>query len=291
MPELPEVETVRRIAASLVIGRTIMTVRVSEAFPCVLESDAGIDPAPTLLGSTIIDINRRGKYLLFELDSGLWIVIHLRMTGRLLVVERDLPPVRFEHLALELDNGVDIRFGDQRKFGRVRVVLPESVDALDKKLGVEPLTEHFTEEWLAEALARRGGKIKPILLDQHLIAGLGNIYVDEALFRAGIHPLRIARELSRDDVDRLVPAIRKVLQLAIDNQGTTFSTFENPYGESGSNASFLQVYGKGRREEPCPRCGTLLQGGIVGGRGTTWCPSCQPEPDVGPKHVPTRQAR
>jgi formamidopyrimidine-DNA glycosylase len=280
MPELPEVETVRRIAAPLVIGRTITAVRVSPTFPCVLESDAGIEPGPTLQGSTIANVHRRGKYLMFELDSGLWMVIHLRMTGRLLVVDRKQPPVRFEHLALELDNGVDLRFGDQRKFGRVRVVLPESVDALDKKLGIEPLTDSFTMEWLAEALSHRSGKIKPILLDQHLIAGLGNIYVDEALFRARIHPLRIARELTAEEIGRLVPAIRHVLQTAIDNQGTTFSTFENPYGESGSNADFLQVYGKGRREEPCPRCGTQLSGGIVGGRGTTWCPTCQACPNT-----------
>ncbi len=276
MPELPEVETVRRIAHKLVVGRRIERLHVSESFPCVLNSEGGIDPVSTLTGATIASAQRRGKYLLFELDSGLWMVVHLRMTGRLLVMDRHEPPVRFEHLSMELDNGMDIRFGDQRKFGRVTVVPPDAVSALSGRLGVEPLTADFTSAWLQSALQRRPGKIKSVLLDQHLIAGLGNIYVDEALFRARIHPLTPARDLDSNDVEHLVDAIVDVLEMAIRNQGTTFSTFENPYGESGSNAAFLKVYGKGRKGETCPRCGTPLARAVVGGRGTTWCPHCQP---------------
>lgn len=279
MPELPEVETVRRIAVPLVRGRTIERVKVSETFPCVLEGTAGIDPAPTLTGSVIVDVRRRGKYLLFELQSGLWIVIHLRMTGRLLVMKRDEPAVRFEHLAIQLDNGTDLRFGDQRKFGRVSVVRPEDVEALSLRLGIEPLSETFSGEWLHALLVRRTGKIKSVLLDQHLIAGLGNIYVDEALFRAGIHPFSTAKDLRKEDLDRLAEAIVHVLRTAIENQGTTFSTFENPYGESGSNAAFLKVYGRGKRHEPCLTCGTPLERGVVSGRGTTWCTVCQPAPE------------
>lgn len=279
MPELPEVETVRRIARSLVLGRTIEHVWVSEAFPTVLEGDDGIEPAGTLIGRRIVEIHRRGKYLLFEMDDDLWLVIHLRMTGRLLVTEHDTPPIRFEHLALELDNGRDIRFGDQRKFGRVSVVRKETVVALHHRLGVEPLSRRFTGAWLHTRLANRPGKIKAVLLDQHLIAGLGNIYVDEALFRCRINPLTPARTLNVTDCVRLVRAIRHVLRLSLSNHGTTFSTFETPYGESGSNARFLQVYGKGRRREKCPRCGGSLDFGVVGGRGTTWCPLCQPLPD------------
>jgi formamidopyrimidine-DNA glycosylase len=275
MPELPEVETVRRIIASLMIGHTIQRVRVSEHFPCVLQSVDAIDPITTLTGSTVSDVQRRGKYLMFELDSGLSMIVHLRMTGRLLVVERDAAPVRFEHLALELDNGYDLRFGDQRKFGRVTVVSPDAAAALSARLGPEPLEPGFTSDWLHNALSRRSGKIKAVLLDQHLIAGLGNIYVDESLFRARINPFIPARDLSPDDTHRLVEAIQFVLTSAIENQGTTFSTFENPYGESGSNADYLKVYGKGRRREACPHCGTSLEFGVVGGRGTSWCPMCQ----------------
>lgn len=278
MPELPEVETVRRIALPLVKERTIESIRVSEVFPQVLEGEDGIDPMLTLTGRTIRDVHRRGKYLLFELDGNLWMIIHLRMTGRLLVLDRDASPIRFEHLALQLDNGVDLRFGDQRKFGRVSVVTTETVDALSRRLGKEPLENGFTAAWLHSALQRRPGKIKAVLLDQHLIAGLGNIYVDEALFRSRIHPMTTARDLTLADCSRLVRAVRHVLRQAIANQGTTFSTFENPYGEAGSNARVLQVYGKGRRQEPCPRCGRPLEFGVVGGRGTTWCDRCQPTP-------------
>ena len=228
MPELPEVETVRRIALPLVGGRTIQAVRLSETFPCVLESQEGIDAIPTIVGRTIGDIRRRGKYLLLDLEDDIWMIVHLRMTGRLLVLDRHAPPVRFEHLALELDNGFDLRFGDQRKFGRVSVVTREAVDALSRRLGKEPLEEGFTASWLHGALQRRPGKIKAVLLDQHLVAGLGNIYVDEALFRSRINPLTTARSLTMADCARLVRAIRHVLRQAIANQGTTFSTFENP---------------------------------------------------------------
>jgi formamidopyrimidine-DNA glycosylase len=241
----------------------------------VLEGPDGIDPRASIVGRSIRDVRRRGKYLLFLLDNDLWVVIHLRMTGRLLIVDHDIPPVRFEHLAMTFDNGMDLRFGDQRKFGRVRLTLPDEVDALFARLGPEPFDSHVTGQWLHGKLRRRSGKIKAVLLDQHLLAGLGNIYVDEALYLTRIHPEHIARELSLEDATRLVDSIRHVLKSAIENQGTTFSTFENPYGESGSNANFLLVYGKGRLGLPCPRCGTSLEHTTVGGRGTTFCPRCQ----------------
>jgi formamidopyrimidine-DNA glycosylase len=275
MPELPEVETVRRIIEPLVIDRAITDIHTNPTFPCVLEGPDGIDPRSSIIGRMIRDVRRRGKYLLFLLDNDLWVVIHLRMTGRLLIVDHGVPPVRFEHLAMTLDNGMDLRFGDQRKFGRVRLTLPEEVDALSARLGPEPFDQNVTGRWLFTALQRRSGKIKAVLLDQHLLAGLGNIYVDEALFRTRIHPEHVARELSLQDASRLVGSIRHVLKSAIENQGTTFSTFENPYGESGSNANFLRVYGKGRLGHPCPRCGTSLEHMTVVGRGTTFCPRCQ----------------
>lgn len=278
MPELPEVETVRRIIAPHVTGRTIERVTVNPAFPAVLEAPDGTYPAETLAGLVIEDVMRRGKYLLFELSEDWWMIIHLRMTGRLLLVDRAAAPVRFEHAALQLDNGMDLRFGDQRKFGRVSLVLPETVQALSRRLGPEPFDRRFTGAWLHQALQRRTGKIKAILLDQHLVAGLGNIYVDEALFRCRIHPETRARDLSVPDATRLVGAIRHVLKASLANQGTTFSTFENPYGESGSNAAFLRVYGQGRKATPCPRCGEMLVHTVVGGRGTTYCPRCQPPP-------------
>jgi formamidopyrimidine-DNA glycosylase len=274
MPELPEVETVRRIVAPLVIGTTIRDVKLRD-FPAVLEAPVGIDARSALIGARITDVHRRGKYLLVELESGLWVVIHLRMTGRLLIVPTGSAPVRFEHLAMELENGHELRYADQRKFGRVRVTLPEDVAALDAKLGPEPFDKRLTGRRFHEAMRRKTGKIKAVLLDQQFLAGMGNIYVDEALFRTKIHPERTARDLSVDDATRLLGAIRHVLRQAIANQGTTFSSFENPYGQSGSNATYLRVYGKGRTDAPCPRCGTLLGRLVVGGRGTTFCPRCQ----------------
>ena len=275
MPELPEVETVRSMIEPLVLHRSILDIQTNPAFPAVLEGPEGIDPRGALIERSIEAVRRRGKYLLFQLDNEMWIVVHLRMTGRLLVVDHDAPPIRFEHLAMTLDNGMDVRFGDQRKFGRVRLTLPEEIAALSSKLGPEPFDRKVTGRWLHSMLQRRTGKIKAVLLDQHLLAGLGNIYVDEALFRSRIHPERIAHKLSLDDTTRLVGSIRHVLRGAIAHQGTTFSTFENPYGESGSNADFLRVYGKGRRGLPCPRCGTPLIHTTVGGRGTSYCPRCQ----------------
>ena len=274
MPELPEVETVRRIVAHAVEGRVIREV-VLRDFAGVLEGPPGIDPASALVGARLESVERRGKYLLFRLDRGLWMIVHLRMTGRLLLRGTGDPPIRFEHIAITLDNGVDLRFGDQRKFGRVRVALPEEVEALSKRLGPEPLDGCLSTTRLHAALQRRTGKIKAVLLDQRLIAGLGNIYVDEALHHARIHPEQTARTLTEGDTRRLLAAIRHVLRLGLANKGTTFSSFENPYGEAGSNAAALRVYGKGKAGEPCPRCGAPLQRLTVGGRGTYYCHRCQ----------------
>lgn len=276
MPELPEVETVRRIAEPLILNRRIVGVSVNPDFPDVLPGPDGVDAASVLVGRQIDGVTRRGKYLFIALSEGWYLIVHLRMTGRFLVMDRESESVRFQHLALHLDNGTDIRFADQRKFGRVQLALPEAVKALDARLGIEPLSNAFTPFRLQQLLAGRKAPIKAMLLDQHIIAGLGNIYVDEALFRAGVHPQIPAGEVHLIQLTALVEAIRHVLRLGILNQGTTFSSFENPYGEAGGNASYLRVYGKGGRGLPCPRCGYDLERLIVGGRGTTICALCQP---------------
>lgn len=276
MPELPEVETVKRIAEPLVVGRTIATVDVNPLFPAVLSGPDGIDAASTIPGLSIEALSRRGKYLLLRMSDGWFLVVHLRMTGRFLVMDREADPVRFEHLALRLDNGMDIRFADQRKFGRVQLATPEDVADLNARLGVEPLNMAFTPFLLMNAFKGRTAPVKSLLLGQNIIAGLGNIYVDEALFRAGIHPQIPAGELNQIMLTSLVEAIQHVLKQGIRNQGTTFSSFENPYGEAGGNASYLRVYGKGGKGEACPRCGHELDRLIVGGRGTTVCVLCQP---------------
>lgn len=278
MPELPEVETVRRILDPHITGQTIAGVTLRQ-FTAVLETTLpGVDPAPTLVGRAFTGASRRGKYLTLHLDDGLFLIIHLRMTGRLLLVPASDPPVRFEHIAIHLANGSDLRFGDQRKFGRLVLADHAAVDRLDLRLGPEPFASKLTAASLHAALARRPGPIKNALLDQHLIAGLGNIYVDEALYRAKINPLRPSNSLTVDQLKRLLQAIRHVLNVALSNQGTTFSTFENPYGETGSNANFLRAYNRAKSGESCARCGTPFVRTVVAGRGTTYCPTCQPLP-------------
>jgi len=197
------------------------------------------------------------------------------MTGRLSAVPHQEPPLRFERLAIEFANGLDLRFSDQRKFGRVIHVHGDDLALLEQRLGREPLEREFTAAWLEERLRRRPGKIKAVLLDQGLIGGLGNIYVDESLFRAGIHPERRANTLTPEEVRRLHRAIRVVLRAAIDGRGTSFSSFEDAEGNRGGYGGRLLVYGRGDKG-PCPRCGTPLVRTVVGGRGTSFCSRCQP---------------
>jgi formamidopyrimidine-DNA glycosylase len=274
MPELPEVETVRRSLLASIVGQRIAGLRLGD-FPGVLGEQRAEDVQARIAGHAIQGVRRRAKYLIVELDDGTALVIHLRMTGVLSIAQRAEPPFRFEHLAIELESGRDLRFSDQRKFGRVLHAQPEEVQALERKLGQEPLNRAFTAAWLEERLRRRTGPIKAVILDQGLIGGLGNIYADESLFRARIHPERRANTLSPEEIRRLHRAIRAVLRAAVDRQGTTFSSFADAEGNPGRYGAKLTVYGRGGKGQ-CPRCGTPLERTVVGGRGTSFCPSCQP---------------
>lgn len=274
MPELPEVETVRRSLLDKIVGRRIHALRLTD-FPGVLGADRAEDVQARVAGRQVARIRRRAKYLLLDLDDDTTIVVHLRMTGKLSVVPYDEPPLRFERLAIELDDGFDLRFSDQRKFGRVLHIQDDELARLEQRLGREPLEPEFSAAWLQERLLRRPGKIKAVLLDQGLIGGLGNIYVDESLFRAGIHPERRANTLTADEVQRVHRAIRDVLRAAVAGQGTTFSSFEDAAGNPGRYGGRLRVYGRGGKG-PCPVCGAPLERIVVGGRGTSFCPRCQP---------------
>ena len=263
----------RRSLVGSVVGRAITGVRAGD-FPHVM-GDEGIEATTArIVGRTITGVRRRAKYLLLDLDDGTSLVVHLRMTGRLVLTARATTALRFEHLAIELDDGLDLRFADQRKFGRVTHVEPRRVRELQAWLGPEPLTRRFTAAALGLSLSRRPGKLKGVLLDQRLIAGLGNIYADEALFRAGLHPERAARSLTRVEVGRLHRAIRAVLHEALAHRGTTFSSFQDGKGEPGENQHNLRVYGRGGMAS-CPKCGQRLERTIVAGRGTSFCPQCQ----------------
>jgi len=275
MPELPEVETVRRILHPGIVGQAIQGVTLGTFEEVIDSTIEGVDPVASLVGQTFTDTRRRGKYLILQLDGGLFLIVHLRMTGRLLLVPTEDPSVRFEYIAIHLGNGLDIRFGDQRKFGRLILSTPDDVARLDRKLGPDPFASSLKAGSLHDVLARRPGRIKNALLDQTVIAGLGNIYVDEALYRARIHPLRPSNSLTIEELKRVLQAVRVVLNQSLERQGTTFSTFENPYGEPGTNASFLRAYGRSANGGLCLRCGIPMERIVVGGRGTTFCPRCQ----------------
>lgn len=275
MPELPEVETVRRSLEPVIVGQRILGVTVG-AFEGVLGGMSPEHAASALIGSTVSNIRRRGKYLLLDLDHGGGVEVHLRMTGHLESVPTDSAPVRFQHLAIHFANGTDLRFSDQRKFGRVIVHGGDPGSALHAKLGPEPLEPSFTAGTFASALARRPGPIKGALLDQKLVAGIGNIYADEALFISRIHPLRSANSLTPTEIAKLHRAIRRVLRDGIEDRGTTFSTYRDGFGEEGSHQHRLQVYGRGRGGLPCPRCKRPVEFVTVSQRTSHFCPRCQP---------------
>lgn len=282
MPELPEVETVRSSLENRVVGQRIKSLTVGD-YPLVL---GGEDPAVVqarLAGRTVTALRRRAKYLIFDLDDGSALTVHLRMTGRLSAVPHGRASLRFQRLAIAFENGLDLRFSDQRKFGRVVHLSSGDLVRLDERLGKEPLATGFTAEWLRERLHRRPGKIKSVLLDQKLIAGLGNIYADESLFLAGIHPERAANSLDEMEVRRLHRQMRAVLRGAIQRKGTTFSSFEDADGNQGEYGGALLVYGRGGKRR-CTRCGTLLERTVIAGRGTSFCPLCQPLSDSPSSH-------
>ena len=279
MPELPEVETVRRTLCPHLLGRTILGVEVGTYLP-VIGAHSPDELAALLTGRVVTRLKRRGKYLLVDLDDRSGLIVHLRMTGALTVADRGDPSLRFEQLRLLLDDGRDLRFTDQRKFGRVTYRPASDLRPLEAKLGPEPLSARFTLDHFAGVLAGRTAPIKALLLDQRIVAGIGNIYADEALFRARIHPRRPGGSLSAVEVTRLRRAIRLSLRLGIEHRGTTFSSYRDADGNSGENQRRLLVYGRGRAGEACPRCGRPLHIEIVAQRSSHVCSRCQRAPEL-----------
>jgi formamidopyrimidine-DNA glycosylase len=274
MPELPEVETIRRQLAPALEGRRLERVQVLDGRWC--------DPAPpvevedALRGRVVERLSRRGKYLVFELEEDVYLVMHLRMTGNLLLVP-DAPRAR---VRFELDSGHTLLFADVRRFGTGVVLL--GGDALEdyfrSRLGVEPLSPDFTAEALRELGRGRRAPVKAFLLNQERIAGVGNIYADEALFRAGIHPLRPVGTLKRPQVAALRDAVVEVLEAGIDSRGATIDDFRNADGAEGAFQDRFLAYG--REGEPCVRCGRPIRKLRAAGRGTYVCERCQPRPRI-----------
>jgi formamidopyrimidine-DNA glycosylase len=274
MPELPEVQTVvNDLNIAGIPGTTITGAQVF--WPHII---AVISPdafCQQIKGQMVTTIWRRAKYIVFDFTSGDHLLIHLRMSGRLFMVPSDTERLKHEHVILDLDNHQQLRFHDTRKFGRLYLV--HNVETILGCLGPEPLEETFTAKMFAEHLQVRKRLLKPLLLDQTFIAGLGNIYVDEALWEAKLHPCRLASSLSETEAKTLHRTIRKVLRRGINNLGTTLGTgkanFYSIGRRAGTNQEQLNVFR--RTASPCPRCQTTIVRILVGQRSTHICPTCQ----------------
>ncbi|MGE3075227.1 MAG: bifunctional DNA-formamidopyrimidine glycosylase/DNA-(apurinic or apyrimidinic site) lyase [Dehalococcoidia bacterium] len=273
MPELPEVETIRRDLEPLVVGRTITAVDVDPATIHLLVGAPIETLRENLVGRTITAMGRRGKYLMLSLDDGKVFVVHLRMTGRLVWRKRDAEPEKFQRAVVELDNGYDLRWADLRKFGTWR--LHDSTAEVIEKLGPEPIDDALTLKEFRSRLAKRTAPVKAVLLDQRRFAGLGNIYVDEALFEAGIRPDTPAGDVSPAATKRLFASARAVLERGIENRGASFKDYVDGQGEQGSQHMYVKVFR--RTGKPCYTCGSEIKRSVVGGRSTHYCPRCQPK--------------
>lgn len=269
MPELPEVETYVRELEPLLAGRTVQGAEVH--WPgTIAEPEASLFPE-LIRGRRFRRFGRRGKYMLLGLDSDETLIVHLRMTGELRVHPAGAPADKHTHVILQLDGGEALHYRDTRKFGRMWLVA--DAGAVVGKLGPEPFGTQFTPQALAEALARRTANIKSLLLNQSIVAGVGNIYADEALFRAGIHPERPGGELTPEETARLQQAVRDVLQAGIDARGSSFTSYAPPTGEKGAFQEQHQVFR--RTGEPCPHCGAPIRRIVLAQRSTHFCPHCQ----------------
>ena len=267
MPELPEVETIKSELSPHLIGRrfTDVTVRDAKAVrqPSVEEF------RQKLTGKKINSLERRGKYLIFHLSDGMALIIHLKMTGVLLLNPEQTD--QHARVIFNLDNGSQLIFIDRRRLGALWLV--EKEQAITGKLGPEPLTPEFTTKTLAERLQKHKAPIKAVLLDQTFIAGIGNMYADEALFAARIHPLKKANSLSPKEIQNLHKAVVKVLRSAIDSKGASIDTYKRPDGQFGTAHSNFSVAHRGGKS--CPVCGTLIQRLAIRNRGSYFCPKCQ----------------
>jgi formamidopyrimidine-DNA glycosylase len=273
MPELPEVETIRLALEPHVVGRTFERVEIHD--PRLVRPFEPLAVAAELEGERVAALERRGKYLVVRFESGRVLLIHLRMTGSLRHARRgELGEDAYRRAVVNLDDGSDVAYRDVRRFGTWHLLEPDEVDEyLGRRLGGEPLERTFTVKRLGERLSARRAPLKAALLDQRTVAGLGNIYVDEALWRARLHPLREAGTLDDDELRRLAKGIRESLRAGLARQGASLRDYATPDGSRGRAQERFRVYG--RAGDPCARCGTPIDKIRVGGRGTWYCPSCQ----------------
>ena len=273
MPELPEVETIAADLRPHLAGRTIM--RADLRFPTIVRHPEPEEFIDLIAGLRIESVRRRGKYILMGLDHERVLVVHLGMTGQLRIVDPSTPIPNHTHAILDLDDGKQLRYRDPRRFGRI--LLGTETDLLLAKamprLGPEPIDADFSADALYKALRRRKAPLKAVLLDQTMLAGVGNIYADESLFRARLRPDRVAQRVSRKSASRLRDALKDSLEMAIRNRGSSVNTYRDAWGELGGQQEVLLVYG--RAGEPCFTCGRPLSSVRIAGRTTVFCRHCQ----------------
>jgi len=276
MPELPEVETIARELRPLVVGRTITGATLD--WPNQIKYPAAADFPSAVKGREILSVDRRAKWVVATLGPAVEggqpaiLAIQVKMTGELDVVTPETPKDKHVHVVFSLDDGKELRLRDTRKFGRLAVYPPEKADAVLGELGTEPLAEDFTLADFRKTLRRRKGRLKPLLMNQEFLAGVGNIYADEALWRARLHPLRSGAGLRADQERDLYQSLRDVLNEGIDRRGSSVDSYRAPEGR-GEMQNFLNVYG--RTGKPCPRCGRPTRRIVIGARSTHFCSWCQ----------------
>jgi formamidopyrimidine-DNA glycosylase len=276
MPELPEVESLRRVLAASALGRTIVSASIKES-RLRRAVDAGL--AQAIGGRTIEALRRRAKYLLFELSDKKTLIVHLGMSGSLTYRASGFDRGRFDskhdHIFLNLDDGAALVYNDPRRFGLMKVVDHQALDNLPefRAIGPEPMSARFSVNYLSAKARGKKVAIKNLIMDQHIVAGIGNIYASEILFRAGVRPTRRAGRVRRIEIERIVAATRAILKAAIGSRGTTFRSYFDSRGEPGQFSRKLQVYG--RAGEPCYACSTAIKDVVVGQRASSYCPRCQ----------------
>ena len=273
MPELPEVETIRSGLEPHLVGRTFDRVEIAD--PRLTRPHDPREVAAELEGETVAALERRGKYLVVRFETGRVLLVHLRMTGSLRLLRNgDDDDDPYSRAVVRLDNGPDVAYRDVRRFGTWLLLEPgELAPYLAERVGEEPLGKALTARSLADRFVRRRAPLKAVVLDQRVFAGVGNIYADEALWWARLHPLRPACDLTPEELARLVRGIRRALRLGIARQGATLRDYRSADGAAGEMQTEFRVYG--RDGEPCYRCGHPIEKTRVGGRGTWYCPGCQ----------------
>lgn len=273
MPELPEVETIKRTLEPLVVGKYIENVRMLRN--SVIKHPLPDEFAQKIVNRRIESLGRRGKYLLVNLSGGYTLVVHLRMTGHFVCAEHTIEAEKHTHVIFELNDGYELRFSDVRRFGCLWLIASGELDDFTgmSRLGPDAWGGYLSAEHLKKVLAKRKISIKQGLLDQSVVAGLGNIYVDEVLFACGVSPLRKTSSITDGEWCKLAEIIPQILGKSIENKGTTFSDYVDGEGKKGYHVVYLDAYG--RAGKPCRRCGDVLVKEKIAGRGTVYCPNCQ----------------